>query len=260
MSGGLVDYTLEDGVAIVRLNDPATLNAMSDAMGAELREAVARAQGEARALLIGSHGRAFCSGANLSSGSFAMDDPDRDVGSGLEAVFNPLLLDLRNSAIPVLSAVRSAAAGVGCGLALAADLIVAGESAYFYQAFCHVGLSPDGGSSYLLARAIGRVRAMEMMLLGDKLTAAVALDWGLINRVVPDDQVDATALALAVRLARGPRSLGFIRAAAWAGADQPFAEALDSERVLQRHSGRTDDFAEGVAAFQHKRKPDFQGR
>uniref|UniRef100_UPI0020C6C780 enoyl-CoA hydratase-related protein n=1 Tax=Sphingomonas bacterium TaxID=1895847 RepID=UPI0020C6C780 len=254
------DYTLENGVAIARLNDPATLNAMSDAMGEELRMAVARAQGEARALLIGSHGRAFCSGANLSGGSFEMDDPQRDAGSGLEAVFNPLLLDLRASAIPVLSAVRGAAAGVGCGLALAADLIVAGESAYFYQAFCHVGLSPDGGSSYLLARAVGRVRAMEMMLLGDKLHAATALDWGLINRVVPDDEVDTAALSLAVQLARGPRSLGHIRAAAWAGTDRPFVEALACERTLQKQSGRTEDFAEGVAAFRQKRRPDFQGR
>ena len=175
-------------------------------------------------------------------------------------MFNPIIHQMRSAEIPIVTAARGAAAGVGCGIAIAGDIIVAGESAFFYQAFRHVGLSPDGGSSYLLTRAVGRVRAMEMMLLGPKLGAAKALEWGLINRVVPDAEVDYAAIALAQELACGPRSLGIIKRVAWSALDASFETALSNERAAQREAGRTDDFAEGVAAFRERRAPSFTGR
>ena len=160
----------------------------------------------------------------------------------------------------MITAVRGAAAGIGCSLALMGDLIVAGEGAYFYQAFRHIGLVPDGGSAYLLAKSIGRARAMEMMLLGEKLGAAKALEWGLINRLVPDDQVDDAALAIAAELADGPRSLGYLRDAAWAALENTLERQLEIERDCQRAAGRTRDFVEGVTAFREKRRPRFEGR
>ncbi len=260
MADDKVDYELVGDVAFLRLNDQATLNAMSAALGEELREAIRRAQLEARAILLGSIGRAFCSGANLTDSGFQLDDPERDVGIMLEKVFNPLMLEMRACEVPIVTAIRGAAAGIGCAFACAGDLIVAGEGAYFFQAFRQVGLVPDGGSTYLLAKAIGRVRAMEMMLLGTRVTAQQALEWGLINRIVPDDRVDEEGLKIATDLARGPRSMGLIRAAAWAALESPFDEQLGRERSLQRDACRTEDFVEGVTAFRDKRSPTFNGR
>jgi len=255
-----VEFEMAEGVAIVRLNEPASLNALSERMSAELVDAVARAQQEARCLVLGSVGRAFCSGANLTDGGLSLDEPDRDVGAGLETVVNPLLLAIRSSPIPILTAVRGAAAGVGCGLALAGDMVIAGQSAVFHLAFSRVGLSPDGGASYFLTRSIGRVRAMELMLLGSSVRAGQALEWGLANRVVDDDQVEAVAVEIAQRIAAGPRSLSMIRRAAWSAMDASFEEQLDMERVLQREAGRTEDFVEGVQAFSEKRPALFRGR
>lgn len=252
-------YDLDDHIAFLRLNNPATLNAWSTEMGLELLDAFDRAQQESRAIVIGSTGRAFCSGANLAGNSFRMDDPERDAGSAIERTVNPFLLRVRNSPVPVVTAIRGAAAGVGCGIALAGDLVVAGEGAFFFQAFCKVGLTPDGGSTYFLARTIGRVRAMELMLLGGKLPASQAESWGLVNRVVPDGEVDTTALELARTLRSGPRSLGMIRASAWSAMDAPFSDQIAVEREMQRAAGRTRDFGEGVAAFKEKRAPVFSG-
>jgi 2-(1,2-epoxy-1,2-dihydrophenyl)acetyl-CoA isomerase len=252
-------YERVGDVAVIRLNDPDTLNAMTDFMGSELLNALHRAETEARAVMLSSVGRAFCSGANLADATFDLDDPKRDVGVGVHSVFNPLLLDMRSSRLPIVTAVKGAAAGVGCGLACSGDMIVAGESAFFFPAFRHVGLSPDGGISYLLTKAIGRVRATELMLLGTKLPAAQALEWGLINRVVPDEAVEEEALKLATALAAGPQSLASIKDAAWAACDLPLAEQLQHERKLQRAAGMTADFVEGVAAYRDRRPAHFTG-
>lgn len=252
-------YELHDQIAFIRLNDPDTLNAMSTEMALEIIDAFDRAEEDARAIVMGSIGRAFCSGANLVGGTFNLDSPDRDAGLALERAINPLLIRIRNSDLPVVTAVRGAAAGVGCGLALAGDLIIAGKKSYFFQAFCKIGLSPDGGSTYLLAKSIGRIRAMEVMLLGERLPADRALDWGLVSRVVAEDEVDTAALAIAEQLALGPKSLGKIKETAWSALDTDFESQLEVERVAQRESGRTDDFLEGVAAFKEKRPPKFRG-
>lgn len=255
---------IEDGVALLTLNDPSTLNAAGLPLMADLTDAVGKiASGEiaARALVLTGEGRAFCSGANLS-GRGGEETPleERDTGYGLETVYNPFVRQLRDLSIPIVSAVVGPAAGVGASLALMADLIVAGESAYFLQAFRRIGLVPDGGSTWMLPRMIGKARAMELMLLGERLPAPVALQWGLINRCVPDAQVLPTAMTLARELAAGPASLGMMRKLIWQGLEATHDEQLDAERRVQRDAGRTHDSVEGVRAFLEKRPARFTGR
>jgi len=261
MSSSKIEFEVKDQVATLRLNDPASLNAVSRDMVVEMRLAVAEAETSARALILCGAGGAFCSGANLAGGmGVEQAGPDFDAGAGLEQAINPLVIAMRDLKIPWISAVRGAAAGVGAALALAADMIIAGETAYFLEAFCRIGLVPDGGSTYLLTRAAGRVRAMEMMLLGEKIPAPRALAWGLINRVVADDEVEEEALALARRLAAGPtRTLALIRRAAWRATDSDLAIALQTERDEQLEAGRSADFREGVQAFLAKRPARFTG-
>lgn len=254
-----VDYEVSERVATLRLNDPGTLNALTGEVVEDMRAAVRRAAAEARALLLCGAGRGFCSGWNLAAPP-AGGTGVPDAGLALEAHVNPFMQELRALPIPVVSAVTGAAAGVGASIALAADIVIAGESAYFLQAFRRIGLIPDGGATWLLARAAGRVRAMELMLLGEKLPAFRALEWGLINRIVPDEQVHAAGFELARELAAGPTvALGLIRKAAWAAAEGSFTEALETERRLQTEAGGTEDFREGVAAFLGKRPANFTG-
>ncbi|MBV9508866.1 MAG: enoyl-CoA hydratase/isomerase family protein, partial [Caulobacteraceae bacterium] len=162
--------------------------------------------------------------------------------------------------VPLVTAVNGAAAGVGCALALLGDIILAGESAFFLQAFRRIGLAPDGGASYLLARMLGKARAMEMALLGERLPAATALEWGMINRCVPDAELMPAAMAVAQTLADGPASLGLIRKVMWRALDTGLSEQLDHELEARNLAGLTEDFAEGVEAFRAKRPPAFKGR
>ncbi|MGH7025685.1 MAG: enoyl-CoA hydratase/isomerase [Caulobacteraceae bacterium] len=266
MSYQKIKVTRDGDVTILTLADPATMNALGLDMAGELLDAYKQAvAGEtpARAILITGEGRGFCSGANLQGGGGgrALDgDGKPDAGVALETVYNPLVTYIREAAVPLVTAVNGAAAGVGCSLALLGDLIVAGESAYFLQAFRRIGLVPDGGSTYLLPRMIGRARAMEMALLGERVAAAQALDWGMINRVVPDADLMSTAMSLAKALASGPASLGLSRQILWASLDADWAAQLHRERLAQKNAGKSADFAEGVAAFLQKRPAAFTGR
>ncbi|MDZ4692381.1 enoyl-CoA hydratase/isomerase [Terricaulis sp.] len=253
-------YELEGGVALITLTDPATLNAISVEMTHELTAYFQRATSEARCVVLTGEGRGFSSGANLASGAPPVDaDGQPDLGGRLEATFNPFVTMLRDLPIPYVTAVNGVAAGIGCSFALLGDLIVAGESAYFLQAFRRIGLVPDGSATYHLPRMIGRARAMEMMLLGDKIPAKTALEWGLINRCVPDADLLTTAKALATELANGPKSLGMIRRLGWASLDNTWEEQLQAERQMQREAGRSEDFREGVQAFFQKRPAKFSG-
>jgi 2-(1,2-epoxy-1,2-dihydrophenyl)acetyl-CoA isomerase len=266
MSFQKIKVSRQDAVTVITLSDPATMNAAGVDMAAELtlafRAAVAGDE-PARAILLTGEGRGFCSGANLQSspGGGRQDGDGRpDAGGALETVYNPLVTYIREMPVPLVTAVNGAAAGVGCSLALLGDLIVAGESAYFLQAFRRIGLVPDGGSTYLLPRMIGKARAMEMALLGEKVPAAQALEWGLINRVVPDAELMSTAMTLAQALANGPASLGLTRQTIIASLDSEWAAQLHRERLAQQTAGKTEDFREGVAAFLAKRPAQFKGR
>jgi 2-(1,2-epoxy-1,2-dihydrophenyl)acetyl-CoA isomerase len=251
-------------VAILTLADPKTLNAIDLEMAAALMgalQAVTSGPDAARCLILTGEGRAFSSGANLASAAADVATPDgRDVGRPLEIAYNPLMLALRELPVPLITAVNGLATGIGCAFALMGDLVVAAEGAGFSIAFRRIGLVPDGGASYLLPRLIGRARAMEMALLGETLPARRALDWGLINRCVPDADLMPAALALAHDLAAGPPSIGMTRRLIWEGLDHSFGRQLQREREVQREAGQTDDFLEGIASFLQKRPPQFKGR
>lgn len=245
-------------VTNLRLNDPATMNAMAPQMAQDLHAALkAEVARGARAIVLAGSERAFSTGANLKA-AVPEDIAGFDIGATLEEDYNPLMRTIRDLPVPLLSAVRGAAAGVGASLALVCDVIVAGKSAYFLEAFARIGLVPDGGATWLLTRAVGRVRAMEMMLLAEKIPAPQAYDWGLVTRLTEDGAVEETAQGLAHKLANGPaRAHALIRQAAWAAADADFDTVLETERRLQKAAGETPDFAEGLAAFREKRPPRF---
>lgn len=184
-----------------------------------------------------------------------------DAGRALTTHYNPLMQAIKEHPHPVITAVNGPAAGVGCSLALVGDIVVCAQSAYFLQAFRRIGLVPDGGSTWLLARTIGRVRAMEMALFGDKVPAEQALEWGMVNRIVEDDQLMPTALEMAEKLATGPTiALSLARELIWKACESDFDEAIYDERIAQRTAGRTDDFKEGVTAFLKKRPAEFKGK
>jgi 2-(1,2-epoxy-1,2-dihydrophenyl)acetyl-CoA isomerase len=247
-------------VLVLTLNRPERLNAAPPAMFEALREALGDLGG-ARAVLVTGAGRAFCSGADVGGGALGSDDPGNATYAALTGSYNPTMLALAGLAVPVVSAVRGPAAGIGCSLALAADFCVASETAYFLQAFVNIGLVPDGGASWMLPRLIGKARATEMMMLGEKIPAAKALDWGMIHKVVPDDALDAEALALAERLAAGPTvALGLMRRGLAAALDGDYAAAMSQEAENQRAARGSADSMEGGMAFLQKRKPAFAGK
>lgn len=251
-------------VLVVTLNRPDRLNAAPPAMFGEIKRALESLDG-ARAVLIAGAGRAFCSGADVASSALSADghgvDPGEATYRALTEDYNPLLAAVADLSVPMVTAVRGAAAGIGCSLALSADFCVASDTAYFLQAFVNIGLVPDGGASWMLTRLIGRPRATEMMMLGERVPAARALDWGMIHRVVGDHALDSEALALAGRLAAGPTvALGLMRRQLHAALDGDYAAAMQREAENQRAARGTHDSMEGGIAFLQKRKAEFRGK
>jgi 2-(1,2-epoxy-1,2-dihydrophenyl)acetyl-CoA isomerase len=201
-------------------------------------------------------GRAFCAGANLQPAS----GERVDAGTLLETVFHPFLRRLRELAVPLITAVNGVAAGVGMSFALMGDLVLCARSAYFLQAFRRIGLVPDGGSTWILPRLIGKARASELSLLGERLPADKALEWGLVNRVFADDELMEKAREMGRELAAGPTiALGLIRRLYWESPDNTYEEQLNLERQMQRQAGASADFKEGVRAFLQKRPANFKG-
>ncbi|HEX8573123.1 MAG TPA: enoyl-CoA hydratase-related protein [Allosphingosinicella sp.] len=245
-------------VVTITIARPDRLNALSGRTLDELRSAVEESgRSGARCLLLTGEGRGFSSGADLAGDGGGLPE---DAGAALEKYYNPLVEAIFALPIPVVAAVNGPAAGAGCSLALAADIVIAARSAYFLQAFVNIGLIPDAGATWLLPRLAGRARAMEMMMLGERVPAEQALQWGLISRVVEDEALESEAVALATRLAQGPTvALGLIRRLARESAHVPLSEALAAERVAQREAGETRDFRGAVMAFLQKQAPRFDG-
>jgi 2-(1,2-epoxy-1,2-dihydrophenyl)acetyl-CoA isomerase len=245
-------------VATLTLNRPDTLNALNGALIEEARAALASLPDSgARCLLITGEGRAFSSGADLATGGGLPED----VGAALDSHLNPLIEDVFALPMPVVAAVRGPCAGAGCSLALAADIVIAARSAYFLQAFINIGLVPDAGATWLLPRLAGRARAMEMMMLGERIPAEQAAAWGMISRLVEEEELESEAVALATRLAQGPTAAyALLRKLACDAGQAPLSDALAAERCAQTIAGHTDDFKAGVMAFLQKRQPKFDGK
>jgi 2-(1,2-epoxy-1,2-dihydrophenyl)acetyl-CoA isomerase len=258
-----VKTDLRGGELRITLNRPDVMNAWDKQFGEELLAALQQAASDdaVRAVTITGAGRGFSSGADLRAGFETTAEGKPDVQKRLHEIYHPIIVTIRRMPKPVLAAVNGPAVGIGCSLALAADLIVARESAYFLLAFINIGLVPDGGSSLLVPERVGIARATEMAMLGERIGAKQALEWGLINRVTADDEFDSTVDELAARLAGGPT-------AAYAGAKRQFNEwlfarmdaQLELEASIQQQAAASGDFLEGVQAFLEKRPAAFEGR
>ena len=252
----------ERAVWTITLNRPDKLNSFSSEMHADLKQAMQIIQTEhsVRVLMITGAGRGFCAGQDLSERMMG-DNETADVGSSLEKNYNPLLKQLRALPYPVIGAVNGVAAGAGCNLALACDIVIAARSASFIQIFSRIGLIPDAGGTYTLPRLVGTARAMAAAMLAEKVSAEQAEQWGMIWKCVDDAQFMHEAKALARQLAgQATRALGLTKRAIYASANNTFEQQLDLERDLQREAAKSEDFREGVTAFKEKRPAEFTGR
>jgi 2-(1,2-epoxy-1,2-dihydrophenyl)acetyl-CoA isomerase len=251
-----------DGIARLTFNRPDRLNSFTVQMHEEVRDALTRvAAGNFRVLVLSGAGRGFCAGQDLSDRAVAPGGQGVDLGESIEKNYNPLVLALRRLPLPVIAAVNGVAAGAGANIALACDLVIAARSASFVQAFAKLGLVPDSGGTWLLPRLLGNARALGLALLGDKLPAEQAAQWGLIWRCVEDAELAPTVDALAQQLAQAPtRGLAHTKQAIYESWQRTFEQQLDHEREAQRELGHSQDYAEGVAAFTQKRTPKFVGR
>lgn len=252
-----IRYRVDDNIATLTLNRPEVMNSLTTQMRAEITHAVKRAGEEARVLVITGKGRGFCAGQDLGDRAGA----EVDLEETLREEYEPLLRAIYESPIPVIAAVNGPAAGAGANIALAADVVIAAESAYFLQAFARIGLIPDAGGTYWLPRNMGFARAMGAALFAEKVPARQAADWGLIWEAVADEEFADRWKARARYLAAGPTA-GFskIRQAMRASFDNDLDTQLALEARLQGQAGHSRDFKEGVLAFMEKRAPKFEGR
>ncbi|WP_164114590.1 enoyl-CoA hydratase-related protein [Sphingorhabdus sp. Alg239-R122] len=251
-------------VATITLNRPERLNAMPPSMADEVVKAIDAALAhKARAILVTGEGRAFCSGADLASGGdlAAAASGGAAAKASLDNSYHPMMKKVAEIPVPFITAVNGPAAGVGCSLALSGDFVVAGASAYFLQAFVNIGLVPDGGATWMLPRLLGKARAFEMMMLGEKIRAGKAYEWGMIHKAASDEELMTEARVLAERLAAGPTmALGIMRRMAMENLDRTYDEALDAEANGQHIAGDSADARIGAIAFLKKEKAEFIGK
>ena len=252
-----------DGVRTLVLDRPDVLNSFNARMAEELADALRHAadDDDVRAVLLTGNGRAFCAGQDLAEVLPQNGAPPPDLGDVVARQYNPIVRAIRTMEKPVVCAVNGVAAGAGANIALACDIIIAAQEATFIQSFARIGLIPDSGGTFLLPRLVGMQRATALAMLGDKLTADVAKQWGLVYDVVPAAVLPDRSFDLARRLAAMPtRALGMIKRGFNASAANSLDEQLALEVEMQREAGRTADYAEGVSAFVAKRTPSYHGR
>ncbi|WP_035357416.1 2-(1,2-epoxy-1,2-dihydrophenyl)acetyl-CoA isomerase PaaG [Acinetobacter calcoaceticus] len=253
----------KNGVGYLTFNRPKALNSFNVDMHREVAEVLNlwTKNPDVRCVVISGEGRGFCAGQDLGDRVVDPNAEAPDLGYSIETYYNPLIKTIVNMPKPVICAVNGVAAGAGANIALACDLVIAAKSANFVQAFCRLGLVPDSAGTWFLPRAVGHARAMGLTLLGDKLPAETAKEWGMIWDVVEDAELKTKVTELAERLAKQPTfGLSLIKKAIHQSSNNTFDEQVLLERDLQRIAGRSEDYREGVQAFMNKREPTFKGR
>ena len=254
-----LSYTLENGVCTITFNRPDVYNAFNNELSFEMQDALKKATKDenVRVVVITGAGKAFCSGQDLKAASGV---PNRDLSESLEKRYNPIIRLMRNMPKPIIARVNGVAAGAGCSIALACDIIVAAESAKFIEIFINIGLVLDSGSSYFLPRLVGSARAFEMSTMGSRVTATQAFEWGMINKVVADEQLDkAVEDYTNYYLAAPKKAIGLMKKMLNKSFNSSLDEMLDYEMYCQKIAGYSHDYKEGVDAFVAKRKPEFKG-
>lgn len=258
-----IGYDVAEGVATITLNRPDKLNSFTGQMHTDLADALKQARKDeaVRCILLTGAGRGFCAGQDLSDPEVAPGSAEADIGKAVDRRYNPLIRTIVGMDMPVICAVNGVAAGAGANIALACDIVLAAKSASFIQAFCKIGLVPDSGGTWTLPRVVGEARALALALLGDKVSAEQAAQWGMIWKAVEDDALMDEATAMARMLATQPtKGLALIKKAIRASSTNTLDQQLDLERDYQTIAGRSHDYNEGVAAFMEKRKPAFIGK
>ena len=257
-----IQYEANNGIAILTLNRPDKLNSFTQAMHLEVRAALSALQEDksVRVLILTGAGRGFCAGQDLSDRAVVPGAKPVDLGDSVEQFYAPLVMTLRSLPMPVICAVNGVAAGAGANLALACDIVLAAESASFIEAFCRLGLIPDTGGTWHLPRLVGMARATGLAMLGEKLSAQKAEQWGLIWRCVPDADLMTETMAMATHFATAPtKGLAFTKKALQASYANTLPEQLKLEGAMMRELGNSHDYREGVAAFIAKRPANFTG-
>lgn len=263
MNEPLILRQIDKGVLTITLNRPDRLNSFNDEMHHQLAAAITLAEKEPslRSVLLTGAGRGFCAGQDLNARNVSADQAAPDLGLSVERYYNPLIRRLRALPKPVICAVNGVAAGAGASLALACDIVIAADNASFIHSFCKLGLIPDCGGSWYLPRLAGHARAMGMALLGEKVNAQQALEWGMIWQVIAAAELADYSTNMAIQLAQQPTyGLGLIKKALYSSATNTLDQQLDLERDLQRLGGRSADYREGVSAFLAKRPAHFSGK